>query len=322
MINTNPKISILIPVYNVKDFVIHCLESVASQTYAGPLECVIIDDGGNDGSVSLVEKFITNYNGHIDFRIIHHEYNRGLAAARNTAVAEAKGDFIFHLDSDDWLEPTAIEQLVLKQQETDADIVSGQAIKHTQCGSSILKDPNYKTPKEMVYSMIEMTIVHVIWRRLIRRSLYVDNNIKAVEGVNVGEDYCTIPRLAYFAKNVAILDEVVYHYNCLNPNSYMSAGTSRFNICRFRSDYSSIKILQDFFKTKDEYCTTRLLKIESEFLENSMKKAAMRNDISAFNEISEQSAKKLPFVWYWRCYGRYNDFKKSLKRFAKKVLKG
>ena len=212
-------VSILIPVYNVRDFVIRCLQSVESQTYAGPLECIVIDDCGNDGSMSLVEKFIADYNGHINFRIIHHKYNRGLAAARNTAVADAKGDFVFHLDSDDWLEPTAIEHLVLKQQETDADIVSGQALKHTQYGTSILKDPEYKLPRDMVNSMIEKTIVHVIWRRLIRRTLYTDNDIKTVEGVNVGEDYCTIPKLAYFAKKVSTLDEIVYHYNCLNPNS-------------------------------------------------------------------------------------------------------
>ena len=281
MMNANPHISILIPVYNVKDFILRCLESVISQTYTGPLECLIVDDCGNDGSIALVEDYLARYDGHIDFRILHHECNRGLAAARNTAVENATGDFIFHLDSDDWLEPTAIEHLVLKQQETDADIVSGQAIEHTQKGISILNDSDYKTPRDMVYSMIEMTIVHVIWRRLIRRSLYVDNSIKAVEGVNVGEDYCTIPKLAYFAQNVSTLNEVVYHYNCLNPNSYMSSG---FSIKRFRSDLSSIEILQNFFSDKDEYCVNRLKEIKKSFLDSSMRMAAITNNIEAYKE--------------------------------------
>jgi len=273
MCNASTSVSILIPVYNVKDFVGRCLESVAAQTYQGPMECIIIDDCGNDGSMSLVEKFVTNYSGQIDFRMLHHEHNRGLAAARNTAVANAKYDFVFHLDSDDWLEPTAIEHLVKKQKETDADIVSGNAIRHEINGTTVLKEFDFASPLNMAYKMIEMTICHVIWRRLIRRSLYLENGIEAVEGVNIGEDHHTMPRLAYYAKKIATLDEIVYHYNCINPNSYMSVRTSHFNMKRFRSDYSSIKILQDFFKDKDEYCTKRLQEIESEFLENNISSA-------------------------------------------------
>lgn len=321
MCNVSTSVSILIPVYNVKDFVGRCLESVAAQTYQGPMECIIIDDCGNDGSMSLVEKFVTNYSGQIDFRILHHGYNRGLAAARNTAVAKAKGDFVFHLDSDDWLEPTAIEHLVQKQIETSADIVSGNALRHGINRTAVLKEFDYASPLDMVHRMIEMTVDHVIWRRLIRRSLYLENGIEAVEGVNVGEDHHTMPRLAYYAKKVATLDEIVYHYNCTNPNSYMSARSSRFNMKRFRSDYLSVKILQDFFKDKDEYCTKRLQEIESEFLENSMKCAAMRNDFSAYKEISAQSIVKPPVFVFWKYYGRYVDLKILLKKFAKKVLK-
>ena len=308
-------ISILIPVYNVKDFVVRCLESVAAQTYQGPMECIIIDDCGNDDSMALVEKFVTSYNGRIDFRVLSHDHNRGLAAARNTAVANAKGDFVFHLDSDDWLEPTAIEHLVLKQKENDADIVSGNALKHGMNGTIVLKEPVFESPLDMVHRMIEMTIDHVIWRRLIRRSLYLENGIEAIEGVNVGEDHHTMPRLAYYAKKIATLDEIVYHYNCTNPNSYMSTRTSCFNMNRFRSDYSSIRILQNFFKDKDEYCTNRLKKIEREFIKNCLKNATMCNDTLANKEIVKTSAIKPLVVWYWK-------LKDLIKAPVKKVLKG
>lgn len=321
MCSASTSVSILVPVYNVKDYVCRCLESIAAQTYQGPMECIVVDDCGNDDSMVLVKKFVTNYSGRIDFRVLRHERNRGLAAARNTAVANAKYDFVFHLDSDDWLESTAIEHLVKKQKETNADIVSGNALRHGINRTAVLKEFDYASPLDMVHRMIEMTIGHVIWRRLIRRSLYSDNEIEAIEGVNVGEDHHTMPRLAYYAKKVATLDEIVYHYNCINPNSYMSVRTSHFNMKRFRSDYSSIKILQDFFKDKDEYCTKRLQEIESEFLENSMKNAAMHNDISAYKEISAQSIIKPPVFLYWKYYGRYVDLRILLIRLAKKVLK-
>ena len=99
------KISILIPVYNVADYIIRCLNSVVEQTYKGPLECILVDDCGSDNSILLVKKFLESYSGNVMFRILHHDRNRGLAAARNTAVENAEGDFVFHLDSDEWLEP-------------------------------------------------------------------------------------------------------------------------------------------------------------------------------------------------------------------------
>ena len=315
MCSASTSASILVPVYNVKDYVCRCLESVAAQTYQGPMECIVVDDCGNDDSMVLVKKFVTNYSGRIDFRVLRHERNRGLAAARNTAVANAKYDFVFHLDSDDWLESTAIEYLVKKQKETDADIVSGNALKHGMNGLTVLKESVFESPLDMVHRMIEMTIDHVIWRRLIRRSLYLDNGIEAIEGVNVGEDHHTMPRLAYYAKKVTTLDEIVYHYNCTNPNSYMSTRTSCFNMNRFRSDYSSIRILQNFFKDKDEYCTNRLKKIEREFIKNCLKNATMCNDTLAYKEIVKTSAIKPLVVWYWK-------LKDLIKAPVKKVLKG
>ena len=230
------EISILIPLYNVKDFILRCLNSVATQTYQGPMECIIVDDCGTDDSASMAKDFIHQYNGPIEFRIIRHDRNRGLAAARNTAVAAAHGEFLIHLDSDDWLEPSCVSTLVAKQMDTGADIVSGAALQHTNDGDLLLLEPEYATPMEMVRNTIELTLDHVIWRRLIRISLYADNHVKAHEGVNIGEDHHTLPRLAFYAKSVAKTDEVVYHYNCLNPNSYMSARTQRFNLKRYHNN--------------------------------------------------------------------------------------
>lgn len=128
----------------------------------GGIECIIIDDCGSDNSIALAKSFIDNYKGNINFRILHHEHNRGLAAARNTALANAKGDFVFHLDGDDWLEPTAIQKLVMLYEKTGADIVSGNALKHEDSGVILMKEPNYDSPISMVHKTIEMTMDHVI----------------------------------------------------------------------------------------------------------------------------------------------------------------
>lgn len=291
------KVSILIPVYNVQDFIIRCLESVAAQTFSEGLECIIVDDCGNDESMYLVEKYIAQYVGPISFYIIRHEHNRGLAAARNTAVLSAQGEFVFHLDSDDWLEATAIELLVEKQQETNADIVSGNALKHTKEGISILEEPDYEDSLAMVHQTIEMNLDHVIWRRLIRKSLYSDHNIFAVEGVNIGEDHHTLPRLVYFAKRIAKIDNTVYHYNCLNPNSYMSTNVKGFNLKRFRNNLDSIDILIDFFGEKDDYCKGRLNEIKSQYIKHSLLCCCSYSDKDSFNSISIDYSKNQSYYF-------------------------
>ena len=94
-------ISIIIPVYNVEKYIEACLHSVMAQTYTGPMECILVDDCGQDNSIGVAEKMISDYQGTIHFRILHHDHNRGQSAARNTGMDAATGEYIFFSDSDD-----------------------------------------------------------------------------------------------------------------------------------------------------------------------------------------------------------------------------
>ena len=268
--NQLPYISILIPVYNVEPYIGRCIHPVMAQTYAGKMECIIVDDCGTDKSIAIAEQLITNYQGSIAFHIIQHEHNRGLAAARNTAVNAAKGEFIIHLDSDDWIEPNMIEELVKKQIETNAHIVSCNAIAHYADREEPLSEPNYTSKDEMMRSILLLTLDHVIWRRLIRASLYRDNNISAVEGVNIGEDHYTLPRLLFYANSFTKCDKALYHYNCMNVNSYIQSAEQAFSPKRIFSDVASLNILIDFFEKNeqvylDELYETKLRYIYSNF---------------------------------------------------------
>lgn len=277
-------ISILIPVYNVQDYIQKCIQSVATQTYKGALECIIVDDCGHDDTINIVGKFIASYQGDIDIRIIHHEHNRGSAAARNTAVENANGEFVVFLDSDDWLESDAIAKLVKKQIETDADIVSGQAIAHYEGHEKLMTEPTYHDKDDLMLHMVEMTIDHVLWRRLIRKSLYTDNGIKCVEGINIGEDHHTLPRLIYYAKKCVQLDEVVYHYNCMNQNSYMHASSKEAKLKRYKSDLASLNILIDFFADKDSICLNRLNEIKAPYIFGFITDCYFNEDEINYNE--------------------------------------
>lgn len=104
-------ISIIVPVYNVQDYVVNCLKSITAQTYPGEMECILVDDCSTDQSPQLIEQFILSYQGRIDFRLLRHDHNQGLSASRNTGLKGSKGELISFIDSDDWIEPNMYEEL-------------------------------------------------------------------------------------------------------------------------------------------------------------------------------------------------------------------
>ena len=89
------KISIIVPVYNVEPYIRECFSSIATQTYKGKIECIFVDDCGQDKSVEILEELIADYHGSISFSIIHHEHNKGLSGARNTGICHATGDYLY-----------------------------------------------------------------------------------------------------------------------------------------------------------------------------------------------------------------------------------
>lgn len=118
-------ISIIIPIYQVSNYVERCLKSVIGQTYIN-FECIIVNNATRDDSIEKSERLIDGYDGPIRFRIIHHEVTRGLSAARNTGTAAAKGDYVLYVDSDDIITNDCVEKLmapVLRDQSIE--IVSG-----------------------------------------------------------------------------------------------------------------------------------------------------------------------------------------------------
>lgn len=119
------KITIIVPVYDVEPYIADCLRSVMGQTYGGPIECLVVDDCGHDGSMAAAEKEIAAYGGPVDFRILHHERNMGLSAARNTGLRAATGDYVYFLDSDDEITPDCMEILAAPLSSSRYDFVIG-----------------------------------------------------------------------------------------------------------------------------------------------------------------------------------------------------
>lgn len=105
-----PKVTIIVPVYNVEQYVSRCLKSLTSQTFTD-LEVLLIDDASSDSSVSIITESIGAYTGDITFRLLRQSVNQGMSAARNRGMQEAKGEYLYFLDSDDYITKDCIEVL-------------------------------------------------------------------------------------------------------------------------------------------------------------------------------------------------------------------
>ena len=126
----NPSVSIIIPVYQVENYIERCVSSVMRQTYShSAIECILVDDCGTDNSIMLAQKCIDNYKREMRFKIIHNVHNYGLSVSRNNGMKVATGDYIFFLDSDDYISDDCIEKMVnLIHKHPEVDIVKGNHI--------------------------------------------------------------------------------------------------------------------------------------------------------------------------------------------------
>ena len=141
---SNMRISIIIPVYNVEPYVEKCILSVLRQNYSN-LEVVIVDDKTPDESMKKIEGVLKEHsNTHIDFKIIHHEINKGLSEARNSGIREATGEYVTFLDPDDQLTDNCISTLATEAINGDYDLIIGQRIIKETWSGRILNKPQIR----------------------------------------------------------------------------------------------------------------------------------------------------------------------------------
>lgn len=261
-----PLVSVLIPVYQVEDFIERCARSVFEQTYQN-LECVFVDDGSTDSGIDILNKIIDEYPSLKDsIRIIHHHKNKGLAAARNTAISSCHGDFVMHVDSDDWLESDAAELLVKRQQGTDADIVYTRGNYLENQGTVKIDCRGWTTDRESLLANILQDIATMcIWSKLIRRSLYTDHNIIIDEHGSYYEDYQSLSQLVYYSKTIACLDAYIYHYDRANPHSIVTNALHSKEIQR--QGLRSIESVCDFFQDKEPHYLEYIKVFKASFLQ-------------------------------------------------------
>lgn len=218
------KVSVIIPFYKVASFVERCTRSLMEQTLQ-EVEFIFVDDASPDESRAIIERVSAEYER--DVRILTHVHNQGLPAARNTGLAEASGEFIYHCDSDDYLEASMLEEMYLAAIDHQADFVYCNFFLDFGTSKRVMVNPSYTNPEQMIKEgFLAGLMKYNVWNKLVKRKLYTTSGLQFPKGHDMGEDMTMIV-LATYASRSTHVDKPLYHYVKLNSNAFSNSFSQR-----------------------------------------------------------------------------------------------
>lgn len=278
----NIKISIIIPVYNTSKYLKKCITSISNQSLR-EIEIICVNDGSTDNSLEILEKMAQE-----DERIkIINKKNEGPSKARNVALKIAKGKYYLNIDSDDWIEQEYLKDIYDRAEKDNLDITICDAIfdfVKDKNRNYILKDLSVEDREilsgdEYITIFFKNNFYGYTWNKLIKREIYVLNNILYPENIFYREDVEVLLRLAYFSKKIGKLNRAYYHYiqwennvvNKVNEKKFYDLVNSFSNLESFFINYSN----NIYDKIKRRKIFDMLYLIFNEKLEN----------LSGYNEI-------------------------------------
>ena len=233
----DPKLSIIVPIYNVEKYLPRCIDSILAQTYTD-FELILVDDGSPDNCPQICDEYALK-----DQRIIViHQINGGVSDARNTALKISRGKYVAFVDGDDFIIPDAYVQMIKEMDTYELDILTGRCCR--------LLDGNIKkvsrkprTFENIVYPGIDFFCLSLqqdvmstgCWLNMYNLAFLLDNDLLFKKGI-IHEDELWVPQVFCKAQRVKYIDLVFYSY-VMRPNSITTAidktrnGIDLLNVC-------------------------------------------------------------------------------------------
>lgn len=250
------KISIIIPCYNVEEYVEKCIDSVINQTYKN-MEVIVIDDKSTDNTYDRLKKLEEKYSG--KFSLYQNEENKGLAYTRNFGVSKATGDYVGFIDSDDYIAKNYYEELVKKLNKENADLVVNDILLLDENGNSIGEVNSACKDEVTKLSIIDNGLAASACNKLLRKDLLL--KYPFLEG-KINEDVASIIPIIVHSKRVAYTKKAVYNY----VQRHNSIQNSKFSEKRFDM-FDSIKICLDRISEDENYLEYRDIILLHQLLE-------------------------------------------------------
>lgn len=241
VISGAPAISVHVPLYNCMKYLRKCLESISAQTF-DDFEVICVDDGSSDGSAEFVEHWAQSDSR---FKVIRHDENQGVGCARNTALMNSSGLYIVSVDSDDFAKPHMLDRLWRASNAGYFDIVSfGFVSIYEDGGIHDIYQPTERIQEFFDGSRVILAEV-MFWNKLIKRSLFVNHDIKFPERL-LYEDLSSMARLLSVSKRIRSISDVLYCYRYQRKGSLINTINGKQI-----TDYADVyKLLFDWFKLR------------------------------------------------------------------------
>lgn len=253
-------LSVIIPVYNTEKYLSRCVDSVLNQTYRD-LEIILVDDGSTDGCSAICDEYAKK-----DSRVkAFHQVNGGQSSARNFGLKEFKGDYLTFLDSDDWLDLDTYEQVFLKIQDTDADMVMFNFVEEHKNGKKecVIDKEKYNDTNAIKLGFM-WDHIGSYCRNVYQRKLW--ENITFPLNCYY-EDLAMLIDVVMKAKHIEIIDRCLYHYDFTFSNSTTTnwSAKSKYGMfmgalkrIKYAEKWNEPKVKQHFLKRAYKTCVTGL----------------------------------------------------------------
>lgn len=207
-----PAVSVVVPVYNVEQYLVECLDSLLAQTMED-WEAICIDDGSQDSSGAILDEYAARDSR---FRVVHKE-NGGVSQARNLAISMARAPFLCMVDSDDWIDPAMIETLYGAMLRDEVDMVVCGLWEHDEDSGAVLERPPLRHGKTdegvqpVNASMIE-SMSRYSWDKMLKTSIVREAGLAYAEDIPFSEDHLFIQLYLLYCRKVSVLSRSLYHY--------------------------------------------------------------------------------------------------------------
>ncbi|MDD2494154.1 MAG: glycosyltransferase [Tissierellia bacterium] len=235
------KLSVIVPVYKVEKFISKCIDSILNQTFSN-FELILIDDGSPDKSGTICDEYAKKDNR----IIVIHKANGGVSSARNVGLYMAKGEYIIFIDADDYIESNMFELMLQEAYNKNADVVICDFFIQWRLVNKKTKENINTQPKLFTLDLIKCDTTPSFCNKIIKKNLFINNDIDFPEGIILGEDYLTQIKLSTFYHLIFKIDIPLYHY--VKTNSYSSMSYLKFK--HIDDTVTTFDIMYDYLQEK------------------------------------------------------------------------
>lgn len=228
------KISVIVPIYNVKKYLRRCIDSILSQTFAD-FECILVDDGSTDGCDDICDEYKQADNR---IKVIHKE-NGGVSSARNEGMKAALGEYIFFIDADDFVENSLFATVVSELEQYDWDVIvfnfkyineEGYVSRESQCPEGICEIDSVQSYLYFVCNEMQGKTGWSPWNKFFKRSLIIESGIEFYPREEIfAEDLYFYLILLLYVRKIKVIDNALYNYREWDGSCTKSNRETRIN---------------------------------------------------------------------------------------------